>query len=205
MAPSENNITKWTPLQVSEFLTNLGIESNQEIIENEISGDLLLHANHSLLQDLGFSFGNRFTILNKVYSIKLKNNLPFYHGDFLPCTIIKDLKQLQQDFSRLKDDLIPVWVLVKEYKTFQMKSELKKKAQNPPSSPLPTASPISPLPTKSPNKSINLVSPSPSSKSTTPLDNRINSPSSKISRGTTLVKGSPIDYESPSSSSVIKN
>jgi len=57
--------------------------------ENGITGQILVHADHELLKELNIqSVGTRLKILNSIYGMKMKYNVPIEDYDYIPKCII---------------------------------------------------------------------------------------------------------------------
>ncbi|KAJ3221763.1 Adaptor for signal transduction [Clydaea vesicula] len=241
---------QWSKHQVAEWISSLGFDFfTEQILENDISGQVLLHANHDLLKELQItSVGQRISILKAIYNLKITQGLPVDFDDYIPETatleqapregwslnkrksrlpaedyvrlenmvkdrdqaitiLTREVNRLNTDLSNLKNELAPVWTLVKEYKTFQQKSEQKKKASssksskfsNSSSSPSPPASVINASSSKSPSKTLaNQIPSSPSAKRTTSIKPATISSNRALNNQS---KMSPIDYvDSPATS-----
>lgn len=53
--------------------------------EHGITGDVLVHLDHSSLKDIGVhSVGHRLAILRAVYTLKLQQNIPIESGHYVP-------------------------------------------------------------------------------------------------------------------------
>ncbi|KAJ3338728.1 Adaptor for signal transduction [Gonapodya sp. JEL0774] len=106
---SHSQLPDWTPEQVGAwirtmnlngaypqsfegealFCTPPAIQANSVpfhlLPENEISGDVLAHADHDMLKELGvLSVGHRLAILRAVYDMKIRQGLQFEEFDFVP-------------------------------------------------------------------------------------------------------------------------
>ncbi|KAI8806401.1 ras association (RalGDS/AF-6) domain-containing protein [Cladochytrium replicatum] len=198
----------WTSDQVVEWLSEMGFQSVvKSFRENDITGDVLIHADHEMLKDMDItSVGQRITLLKAIFNAKIAHGVPIEEDDYVPETatiqtqslgikdgsrfnkrksrlpaedytrlelMVKerdkmieklntDVTRLSAELTRLKDDLMPVWPLVAEYKAFGQKTEAKKKSVQakakpaPPGPIKPSASPANipgrPSPPKSPTK-----------------------------------------------------
>ena len=61
------------------------------ILENNITGDVLIHADHELLKQLDInSVGRRLTLLKNIYHLKKAQNIPFDEGDYIPETALSN-------------------------------------------------------------------------------------------------------------------
>lgn len=53
--------------------------------DNDITGDVLVHADHEMLRELDVSsVGTRFAILKAVYTAKMHFGIPVEEGDYVP-------------------------------------------------------------------------------------------------------------------------
>ncbi|KAL6604905.1 hypothetical protein LY90DRAFT_709177 [Neocallimastix californiae] len=86
---------KWESKQVAEFLSLLGFQNLEKgIIENSITGEILMHADHDLLRELNiYSVGMRIKILKSIYALKSKNNIPIEEYDYIPKSIRMEMEK----------------------------------------------------------------------------------------------------------------
>ncbi|KXS10084.1 hypothetical protein M427DRAFT_63019 [Gonapodya prolifera JEL478] len=84
---SFGQLPDWSPEQVASWIRALNLNAlyPQSFEENEISGDVLAHADHDMLKELGvLSVGHRVSILRGVYDVKVRQGVPFEEFDFVP-------------------------------------------------------------------------------------------------------------------------
>lgn len=59
-------------------------------LEQEITGDVLIHADHDLLRELGFhSVGQRISFLKILYEYKINHGMPIGPDDYIPESVLK--------------------------------------------------------------------------------------------------------------------
>ncbi|KAK9241326.1 hypothetical protein V1525DRAFT_392806 [Lipomyces kononenkoae] len=141
-------IVGWDVQEVGNWLEQIGLRQYRDsFLENDITGEVLIHLDHDFLKDLGVSsIGHRLQILRAVYSIKIAQDIPIEAGQFIPLSLseqevadhetvnvrrlmksleIRDrrimhaeqeIKRLMENYSRLREDLLPIFKLVKESK-----------------------------------------------------------------------------------------
>ncbi|ORX75624.1 hypothetical protein BCR32DRAFT_296782 [Anaeromyces robustus] len=85
----------WQSQQVAAWMSSIGFNNlEKKIIENEINGELLIHADHTLLKELSIkSVGIRLKILNSIYGLKLKYNVPIEDYDYIPKSIRMEMEK----------------------------------------------------------------------------------------------------------------
>ncbi|GAA6021119.1 hypothetical protein JCM10207_003375 [Rhodosporidiobolus poonsookiae] len=71
---------------VHRLFTDLGIPHyHDQLHEHGITGDVLIHLDHSALKDVGIhSVGQRLAILKTVYDLKVLQNIPIEEGHYVP-------------------------------------------------------------------------------------------------------------------------
>ncbi|KAI8915799.1 hypothetical protein EDD86DRAFT_252759, partial [Gorgonomyces haynaldii] len=86
---------RWDVQQVSSWLISLGLGAYEKNFrENNITGDLLLRADHDLLKELEISaVGQRIAILKAIYNLKKQQNISFEPGDYIPETVAHSPEQ----------------------------------------------------------------------------------------------------------------
>ncbi|KAJ3285871.1 Adaptor for signal transduction [Rhizoclosmatium sp. JEL0117] len=92
----------WRTSEVGAFVHSLGLSSQYEtaFVDNDITGDLLAHADHAMLKQLGISsVGHRITILNAI-AVKRAADLS------------ANLPTPTQELATLRQDLGPVWQML---------------------------------------------------------------------------------------------
>ncbi|TPX43342.1 hypothetical protein SeMB42_g04761 [Synchytrium endobioticum] len=82
---------RWDANQVGAWVEDIGFASFKTIfIEQEITGDVLIHADHILLRELGFqSVGQRIAFLKKLYDYKIDHDIPIAPDDYVPESVLK--------------------------------------------------------------------------------------------------------------------
>lgn len=99
--PVQLTFVSWNVQQVAAWIISLGytayessfIGAAHPTIENDISGDVLVHADNELLKELGmFSVGQRLSLLKTIYNLKVIQSIPFQKGDYIPESIKKITK-----------------------------------------------------------------------------------------------------------------
>ncbi|KAK9359973.1 hypothetical protein V1504DRAFT_183179 [Lipomyces starkeyi] len=141
-------IVGWDVQEVGNWLEQIGLwQYHDSFVENDITGEVLIHLDHDFLKDLGVSsIGHRLQILRAVYNIKIAQDIPIEAGQFIPLSLseqevadhetvdvqrlmksleIRDrrimhaeqeIKRLMENYSRLREDLLPIFKMVKESK-----------------------------------------------------------------------------------------
>lgn len=88
----------WSAARVADWLKSAGFEEFTKYfkgtkiincidlnLENDITGDILIHADHDLLRELDIeSVGTRIAILKAIYHEKIKNGIPLDIDDYVP-------------------------------------------------------------------------------------------------------------------------
>ncbi|KAG9018370.1 Adaptor for signal transduction [Tulasnella sp. JGI-2019a] len=79
-------VLTWDKKTVQEWLSSIGYgQYNGNIIEHEISGDVLTRLNFETLHDIGItSASDRLDILQAIYNLKLKHNILIEADDYVP-------------------------------------------------------------------------------------------------------------------------
>ena len=76
------SIETWSTLQVSDWVTSLGLSQYSQIFqENKIDGILLSTASHEMLREMAIEHQERSLILNSVYKVKKQSG---FDMDFEP-------------------------------------------------------------------------------------------------------------------------
>lgn len=154
----------WNTDNVVSWLQGLGLSIYESIFrDNDITGDVIAHANHTLLKELDINvIGHRLIILKSLYTIKMQQGIEILPGDYVPetvnfsgrgnnsnynqyeevirklewtvnqqcatiTTLTNDLNNLSIEFSRLKDELVPIWPIAAEYASHKSKKNKSKK------------------------------------------------------------------------------
>ncbi|ODQ66600.1 hypothetical protein NADFUDRAFT_50515 [Nadsonia fulvescens var. elongata DSM 6958] len=144
---SNPTVLDWDVEQVALWVGSLGLGIySGSFKENDITGDILIHLDHSDLMDIGVkSVGHRLHILKAVYHLVITEGLKLDHCYTPPSVkILQDqghegldvtkvlnsfelrderisyaeleIKKITESFQRLRQDLLPVFKLVKEFK-----------------------------------------------------------------------------------------
>ncbi|KAK9478048.1 hypothetical protein V1514DRAFT_281591 [Lipomyces japonicus] len=140
-------IVGWDVSDVCNWLDQLGLWQYRESFqENDITGEVLIHLDHDFLKELGVSsVGHRLQILKAVYNVKVSQDIPIEPGQFVPLDqdendvvdiqrLVKSLeirdrrilqaeqeiRRLMDSHTRLREDLLPIFKLVKESKPLPM-------------------------------------------------------------------------------------
>ncbi|KAI8929857.1 hypothetical protein BC831DRAFT_238373 [Entophlyctis helioformis] len=84
--PLQPPMENWTVDQVAAWLASLGLANHESAFrENNITGDLLVHADHDMLKELDIAtVGERIALLKAVYNIKVKSGIPIEEDDYVP-------------------------------------------------------------------------------------------------------------------------
>ncbi|CAG8685620.1 11661_t:CDS:2, partial [Acaulospora morrowiae] len=145
MDGQNDSVLSWDSNKVHNWLSSLGFsEYESQIKEQGISGDILVHLDHSALKDLGVhSVGHRVAIMKAVYFLKIQHNVPVEHRDYTPPSAAYDsamndvngildlqkienafqergmyfhyqVQRLSSELTKLREELIPIWKMVKE-------------------------------------------------------------------------------------------
>jgi hypothetical protein len=81
------SLTIWPPRQVADWLVTLNVPAPivDNFLDNDISGELLVHANHDLLKELMvISVGHRIVILKSLYNLKVTQGIKIDPEDYIP-------------------------------------------------------------------------------------------------------------------------
>ncbi|EPS35291.1 hypothetical protein H072_11360 [Dactylellina haptotyla CBS 200.50] len=83
---TSKRIINWSTHDVVEFSKSLRLFQYAKLwIENEITGDALVHLIHEDLEEMGIrSVGHRLRILKSVYNIKIAQKIPIEPDNFVP-------------------------------------------------------------------------------------------------------------------------
>ena len=83
---------RWDIQEVGKWLRDIGFAAfEKKFKENDISGDVLIHADHDMLKELGISsVGQRIALLKAVFHLKVQYGIPFEEGDYIPETVSYD-------------------------------------------------------------------------------------------------------------------
>ncbi|KAK9463756.1 Ste50p [Lipomyces oligophaga] len=86
---SKPSILTWDIKAVCSWLEELGLSQYQEaFVENEITGDVLVHLDHDFLKELDVqAVGHRLHILRAIYNIKMSEHIPIEPGQFVPVAV----------------------------------------------------------------------------------------------------------------------
>ncbi|KAK9448459.1 uncharacterized protein V1518DRAFT_395387 [Limtongia smithiae] len=159
------NVLYWDTADVAVFLEHrLGLpQYAPTFVENDITGEVLIHLSHEFLLDLDVqSVGHRLQILKAVYNLKIAQDLPIDPGEFVPLALAEqdaerdsvdidrlmkslevrdrrimlaeqEIKRLMDNYARLREDLLPIFKMVKESKPLPMPDPMagSRRAQNP--------------------------------------------------------------------------
>ncbi|KAK6348880.1 Adaptor for signal transduction [Orbilia blumenaviensis] len=82
------NIMNWSTEDVVTFMNELGLPQYPDAwIDNEVTGDALIHLNHDELLEMGIeSIGHRMQILKAVYKVKIAHEVPIEPEHYVPIT-----------------------------------------------------------------------------------------------------------------------
>ncbi|KAJ3218954.1 Adaptor for signal transduction [Dinochytrium kinnereticum] len=171
------SVASWSAYEVGSWLKSIGLAAYEgAFIENDISGDILVHADHGMLKELGVtSVGVRLQLLRSLSRILSDDGVAVADENCNPATarptgsrnrgteeqiegMMREITRLNMELMQLRSELSPVWVLVKEYKHFQQISEQRKNA-SPQIQTSKVANKASKSSVKSPNKSASAFSP----------------------------------------------
>jgi len=85
----------WESKHVAAWLSSIGFSNlEKKIIENGITGQILVHADHELLKELNVqSVGKRLKILNSIYGMKIKYNVPIEDYDYIPKSVKMEMEK----------------------------------------------------------------------------------------------------------------
>jgi hypothetical protein len=83
---SQYNLPSLDENGVDSLFTHLGYPHySSNLIEHGITGEVLIHLDHTALKDVGVhSVGQRLNILKTVYILKLLANIPIEEGHYVP-------------------------------------------------------------------------------------------------------------------------
>nr|KAJ3420396.1 Adaptor for signal transduction [Polyrhizophydium stewartii] len=76
----------WTADQVAAWMASLGLRGHEQVFrDNNITGDILVHADHEMLRELGIAaVGQRIALLKAIYNHKVQSGIPFEEDDYVP-------------------------------------------------------------------------------------------------------------------------
>ncbi|KAL2911526.1 hypothetical protein HK105_209015 [Polyrhizophydium stewartii] len=139
----------WTADQVAAWMASLGLRGHEQVFrDNNITGDILVHADHEMLRELGIAaVGQRIALLKAIYNHKVQSGIPFEEDDYVPeaaassnmhadiqrledivCQqastidlLTSEVASLANELRTLREELKPVWPMLLEYKQFQHK------------------------------------------------------------------------------------
>ncbi|EOD44856.1 Ras-association [Neofusicoccum parvum] len=99
-------ITSWTPEQVADWISSLGLgQYARTFLEENVDGDALIALQHAELKEMGInSVGHRLTVLKGVYEVKTKHNVPIEPDHYVPLsaeTTQQETAPTQDDFARI--------------------------------------------------------------------------------------------------------
>ncbi|KAF3930738.1 hypothetical protein ABW19_dt0209954 [Dactylella cylindrospora] len=82
------NIMNWSTEDVVTFMNELGLPQYPDAwIDNEVTGEALIHLNHEELLEMGIeSIGHRLQILKAVYKVKISHEVPIEPDHYVPIT-----------------------------------------------------------------------------------------------------------------------
>ncbi|KAJ3132627.1 Adaptor for signal transduction [Physocladia obscura] len=107
---------KWDTEQVAQFVTGLGLESayGTAMRDNEITGSLLVHANHAMLRSLGItSVGHRIAILSALsLDSSSISNLHAPTNELVLEHLSSEILFLRQEIRNLREEISPLWSLL---------------------------------------------------------------------------------------------
>ncbi|KAG8907673.1 Adaptor for signal transduction [Tulasnella sp. 403] len=83
---TESIVLQWDEDAVGEWLASIGFGHYREnILEQGISGDVLIHLDFDSLRDIGIvSAGHRLEILKAIYRLKVENGIPIEPEHYVP-------------------------------------------------------------------------------------------------------------------------
>ncbi|KAK6350224.1 Adaptor for signal transduction [Orbilia brochopaga] len=123
------NIMNWSTEDVVTFMNELGLPQYPDAwIDNEVTGEALIHLNHEELQEMGIeSIGHRLQILKAVYKVKIAHEVPIEPDHYIPITAnpadanpdttFVTVSEVQQLISAVK---------IRDDKVYQLEQELRK-------------------------------------------------------------------------------
>ncbi|EPS39198.1 hypothetical protein H072_7036 [Dactylellina haptotyla CBS 200.50] len=127
--PNNKNILNWSTEDVVTFMNELGLPQYPDAwIDNEVTGEALIHLNHEELQEMGIeSIGHRLQILKAVYKVKIAHEVPIEAEHYVPITAnpadanpdttFVTISEFQQLISAVK---------LRDDKVFQLEQELRR-------------------------------------------------------------------------------
>ncbi|KAK6512090.1 Adaptor for signal transduction [Arthrobotrys musiformis] len=123
------NIMNWSTEDVVTFMNELGLPQYPDAwIDNEVTGDALIHLNHDELLEMGIeSIGHRMQILKAVYKVKIAHEVPIEPEHYVPITAnpadanpdttFVTVSEVQQLISAVK---------IRDDKVFTLEQELRR-------------------------------------------------------------------------------
>ncbi|KAF3918084.1 hypothetical protein ABW21_db0207066 [Orbilia brochopaga] len=123
------NIMNWSTEDVVTFMNELGIPGYPDAwIDNEVTGEALIHLTHEELQEMGIgSIGHQLQILKAVYKVKIAHEVPIEPDHYVPITAnpadanpdttFVTVSEVQQLISAVK---------IRDDKVYQLEQELRR-------------------------------------------------------------------------------
>lgn len=105
-------ISDWTEEEVADFVAALSPalkQYAQRVVEEGISGDVLVAVGHDELRELGItSVGHRLTLLKAVYAEKMRSGVQIEEGDYVPLSAEGEKAEMtatQEDITRIIESI----------------------------------------------------------------------------------------------------
>ncbi|ORZ37083.1 hypothetical protein BCR44DRAFT_378999, partial [Catenaria anguillulae PL171] len=85
-SPDIQHVTTWDASKVAAWIVSAGFNGyDRRFLENDISGDVLVHLNDEFLQEMVIDkVGTRIAMLKAIYALKKMHGVPIEAGDFVP-------------------------------------------------------------------------------------------------------------------------
>lgn len=79
-------LINWPVAKVITWLDSIGYGSlEQTFSDHLITGDILIKLNDDILKELSVTrIGDRITLLNAIYKLKIHHGIPLSHEDYVP-------------------------------------------------------------------------------------------------------------------------
>jgi len=108
-------------------MSSIGFSNlEKKIIDNGITGEILIHADNELLKELDIkSVGVRLKLLNSIYGLKLKYNVPIEDYDYIPKSIKIEMEK-DMIFNETKYKIIDNKYKENEQSVNKLVNEVKK-------------------------------------------------------------------------------
>jgi hypothetical protein len=105
----------WNVDQVETFIKQLNLGYESLFKEHQITGDVLINADHNLLKELGIKpVGHRLLILKHIHDLDPTSEIT---------KLTAQVESLRSTLYSLCDDLRPLWPMLADYQAYKSKSK----------------------------------------------------------------------------------